>query len=64
MEDVVYRYYEYRRSKQQASFTTSSDYKALIDLALDTKDFRWVKELYQKKMMRDKYIQLKEKWER
>lgn len=64
MENNVYRYYEYRRSRQQASFATPSDYSALIDMALDTRDFKWAKELVEKRNMRIKYLNLKKSWER
>lgn len=64
MERNVYEWYEYRRSKQPASFTTSADYVALIDLALEIRDFKWAKELYNKKVMKDKYMELKKSWKK
>lgn len=62
MEEHIYRHYEYRRSKQHASFATSNDYKELIDLALENGDFRWAKELHDKMVLKEKYNELKKSW--
>jgi hypothetical protein len=62
MEEHIYKYYEFRRTKQQAAMVTSGDYKEMIDMALDKGDFRWAKELVEKMVTREKYKRLKESW--
>jgi hypothetical protein len=47
--EIDYEYEEYRSTRAKIDFISPEDLNSLIDLALDTRDFAWVRILVRKK---------------